>query len=113
AAQAARGRDRQAIAPLAGDRRPARAHPAEQRRAASGGAAAAAGNGTRARRRGRQVVAEVGRTMKTGVHDDSLTALVVDDQATARERMTTILADAGWRVSTAGSAAEALEKARA
>ncbi|RPH66106.1 MAG: response regulator [Burkholderiales bacterium] len=41
------------------------------------------------------------------------TALVVDDQATARERMSTILLDAGWRVSTAGSAAEALEKARA
>jgi len=41
------------------------------------------------------------------------TALVVDDQATARERMSAILADAGWRVSTAGSAAEALEKARA
>lgn len=51
--------------------------------------------------------------MKAGMHDGSLTALVVDDQATARERMTTILADAGWRVSTAGSAAEALEKARA
>ncbi len=41
------------------------------------------------------------------------TALVVDDQASARVRMTTILADAGWRVSTAGDAAEALEKARA
>lgn len=39
-------------------------------------------------------------------------ALVVDDQATARQRMFSILADAGWRVSTAGSAAEALDKAR-
>lgn len=39
-------------------------------------------------------------------------ALVVDDQATARQRMSSILADAGWRVSTAGSAAEALDKAR-
>ncbi len=41
------------------------------------------------------------------------TALVVDDQASARVRMTTILTDAGWHVSTAGNAAEALEKARA
>jgi twitching motility two-component system response regulator PilH len=40
-------------------------------------------------------------------------ALVVDDQATARQRISSILADAGWRVSTAGSAAEALDKARA
>jgi len=40
------------------------------------------------------------------------TALVVDDQASARVRMTTILTDAGWRVSTAGNAAEAIEKAR-
>ncbi|MGD9943818.1 MAG: PleD family two-component system response regulator [Burkholderiaceae bacterium] len=39
-------------------------------------------------------------------------ALVVDDLATERERMATILADAGWRVSTAGSGAEALDKAR-
>ncbi len=42
----------------------------------------------------------------------SHTALVVDDQASARVRMTTILTDAGWRVSTAGNAAEAIEKAR-
>jgi twitching motility two-component system response regulator PilH len=41
------------------------------------------------------------------------TALVVDDQATARERMSSILVEAGWRVSTAGSADEALVKARA
>ena len=41
------------------------------------------------------------------------TALVVDDQATARQRMSSILVDAGWHVSTADSAAEALEKARA
>lgn len=40
-------------------------------------------------------------------------ALVVDDQATARERMSVILREAGWRVSTAASAAEAIEKARA
>lgn len=40
-------------------------------------------------------------------------ALVVDDQATARERMTVILREAGWRVSTAASAAEAIAKARA
>lgn len=40
-------------------------------------------------------------------------ALVVDDQATARERMSVILREAGWRVSTAASAAEAIAKARA
>lgn len=41
------------------------------------------------------------------------TALVVDDLATERERMSKILADAGWHVSTAVGGAEALEKARA
>ncbi|MBN9461667.1 MAG: response regulator [Burkholderiales bacterium] len=41
------------------------------------------------------------------------TALVVDDLGTERERMAAILLDAGWQVSTAGSGAEALEKARA
>jgi len=51
--------------------------------------------------------------MKARMDKANNTALVVDDQATARERMSTILLDAGWRVSTAGSAAEALEKARA
>ncbi|MCC7060426.1 MAG: response regulator [Burkholderiaceae bacterium] len=40
------------------------------------------------------------------------TALVVDDLGTERERMAAILLDAGWQVSTAGSGAEALEKAR-
>ncbi|MCL4185558.1 MAG: response regulator [Burkholderiaceae bacterium] len=51
--------------------------------------------------------------VKADVSDAANTALVVDDQATARERMSSILVDAGWRVSTAGSAAEALAKARA
>ena len=43
----------------------------------------------------------------------SHTVLVVDDQASERERISGILSGAGWRVSTAGSASEALEKARA
>ncbi|HMM52636.1 MAG: response regulator [Lautropia sp.] len=53
------------------------------------------------------------RAPEPKAHECARTALVVDDQASARARMTTILTDAGWRVSTAGSAAEALEKARA
>ena len=39
-------------------------------------------------------------------------ALVVDDVATERERMTGILRDAGWQVGTAGSGLEALARAR-
>lgn len=50
--------------------------------------------------------------MKDSMEKANNTALVVDDQATARERMSTILLDAGWRVSTAANANEALEKAR-
>ncbi|HPU53492.1 MAG TPA: response regulator [Burkholderiaceae bacterium] len=38
--------------------------------------------------------------------------LVVDDVATERERMLRILQDAGWRVRTAMSGAQALEAAR-
>lgn len=53
------------------------------------------------------------RAPEPKAHECAHTALVVDDQASARARMTTILTDAGWRVSTAGNAAEALEKARA
>lgn len=49
----------------------------------------------------------------TQVPEGVATALVVDDLGTERERMAAILLDAGWRVSTAGSGAEALEKARA
>ena len=41
------------------------------------------------------------------------TALVVDDAATERARMSAILTDAGWRVSTAVGGIEAIEKARA
>ena len=52
------------------------------------------------------------RAPEPKAHECARTALVVDDQASARARMTTILTDAGWRVSTAGNAAEALEKAR-
>lgn len=41
------------------------------------------------------------------------TALVVDDLATERQRMSAILTDAGWRVSTAAGGVQAIEKARA